>query len=388
MKHTLISRDSKGKCRVIYISCDFDEDAQLYRISRSSGLLNGKLISQPELLITKGKVKRTLKEQADLEYNSIVKKYLDKGYKEVDLSVTELTEDVINEILPQDKTDQKGALKHMLAKLLDKTNKTLTDKLYAASYKLDGVRCSLFLKDGEVRTASRGGQDYDIPATYIRTDDYIVKVLTSNPNLILDGEIYRHGWPLSKISGLCRKETLEEEHKELRFYCYDIIDESKTFRERNEVLKTIRQDCPQDSKLLVVNHYRVQGLDQIMKLHNKAVSEGYEGLVVRDPDQTYKCGGRDNRMLKIKEFMDDEFEICGIAEGLRDEDMCFLMKTKEGYSFKAKPIGTREDKQWYRDHIKELIGRKGTVKYFGFTNTENPVPNLPVFKSLRTPEDE
>lgn len=141
MKHTLISRDSKGKCRVIYISCDFDEDAQLYRISRSSGLLNGKLISQPELLITKGKVKRTLKEQADLEYNSIVKKYLDKGYKEVDSSVTELTEDVINEILPQDKTDQKGALKHMLAKLLDKTNKTLTDKLYAASYKRQHTVC-------------------------------------------------------------------------------------------------------------------------------------------------------------------------------------------------------------------------------------------------------
>lgn len=82
-----------------------------------------------------------------------------------------------------------------------------------------------------------------------------------------------------------------------------------------------------------------------MNLHNQAISQGYEGLVVRDPDKEYKFGSRDNRMCKIKEFQDAEFEILGISEGLRDEDMCFILKTKEGYEFKAKPIGTREDKQ-------------------------------------------
>ena len=39
------------------------------------------------------------------------------------------------------------------------------------------------------------------------------------------------------------------------------------------------------------------------------------------------------------------------------------------------------------DHIKELIGKMGTVKYFGMTNTEHPVPNLPVFKSVRLDKD-
>lgn len=29
----------------------------------------------------------------------------------------------------------------------------------------------------------------------------------------------------------------------------------------------------------------------------------------------------------------------------------------------------------------------GTVKYFGYTATENTVPNLPVFKSLRDKTD-
>ena len=41
----------------------------------------------------------------------------------------------------------------------------------------------------------------------------------------------------------------------------------------------------------------------------------------------------------------------------------------------------------YRDNLNSLIGKMATVKYFGFTNTENPVPNLPVLKSFRLNED-
>ena len=192
---------------------------------------------------------------------------------------------------------------------------------------------------------------------------------------------------MSKISGLCRKETLENDHKELEFRCYDILDEKTKFKFRAISLGQIKNERPIDSKLVIVDHIPVSGLNNIMQLHNKAVSEGYEGLVLRDPEKEYKCGSRDNRMCKVKEFVDSEFEILGLVEGLRDEDMCFLLKTSEGNQFKAKPMGTREDKQWYREHINELIGCLGTVKYFGFTNTENPVPNLPVFKSVRLTED-
>lgn len=152
-------------------------------------------------------------------------------------------------------------------------------------------------------------------------------------------------------------------------------------------LGQIQKNCPADSKLVIVDHVPVQGLDAIMAQHNKAITDGYEGLVIRDPEANYKYGARDTRMLKIKLFTDDEFKITGIAEGLRDEDMCFTLVTKEGYPFKAKPIGTREDKQWYREHINELIGKMGTVKYFGMTNTEHPVPNLPVMKCVRLEED-
>ena len=124
-----------------------------------------------------------------------------------------------------------------------------------------------------------------------------------------------------------------------------------------------------------------------MEMHNEAVANGYEGLVIKDPDKEYKCGARDNRALKVKEFVDDEFKILGLVEGLRDEDMCFLMEMPDGTRFKAKPIGDRALKQYYRENINDIVGKMGTVKYFGMTNTEHPVPNLPSFRAIRIEND-
>ena len=241
----------------------------------------------------------------------------------------------------------------------------------------------LFMRNGEVHTSSRGGGNYDIPATYIRQDPYITKILTENEGLILDGELYIHGKPLNFISGLARKETLEEDHKLLNYYCYDIVDESIPFKDRVLKLNKIKSECPSDSKLIIIEQRLINGLNQIMSMHNEAVSNGYEGLVIKDPNKEYKCGIRDNRALKIKEFQDSEFKILGIVEGLRDEDMCFLMEMPDGTQFKAKPIGDRALKQYYRENINNIIGKMGTVKYFGMTNTEHPVPNLPSFRTIR-----
>lgn len=386
MNKQAIGLDSKGKVRYIHIWTEKVDDK--YLIHRESGLLTGKKVVAPDIEILKGKVKRTIDEQCELEFNSNFKKYLDKGYKDVsDLKLSELTDAKCNEILGTTKTDANGALKPMLCKVLDKTNKKLTDKKWYGSYKHDGVRMLLFLRDGEVHTSSRGGGDYDIPATYIRQDPYIVQLLTENEGLILDGELYRHGWNLQKISGLARKETLEEDHKQLCYHCYDIVDESSTFKQRVERLNKFKQNCPENSKLIIIEQRLISGLDSIMEMHNEAVANGYEGLVIKDPDKEYKCGARDNRALKVKEFVDDEFKILGLVEGLRDEDMCFLMEMPDGTQFKAKPIGDRALKQYYRENINDIVGKMGTVKYFGMTNTEHPVPNLPSFRAIRIEND-
>ena len=383
MKEILISRDSKSKLRVVEILCDWDSTTETYKLKRYTGQFNGKMIEQPVIEIVKGKAKRTISEQATLEFNSHVKKYLDKGYKKISDYGYDSFENFDENVVPKSNTDQKGLVKPMLCDQYDFNDSKLEKITWKASTKLDGLRTMLYYKDGVIYTSSRGGKDYNVAATYIREDEYLKTLFEENPTLILDGELYRHGWNLQKISGLGRLETLTEDHKELQFYCYDIVDESKTFKERYEILQTLNQT----DKFIVVEHLDVKGNDNINKLHDKYIDQGYEGLVLRDPSKTYKCGSRSNRMLKVKKFTDAEFEVIDLVEGLRDEDLCFLLKTENGNQFKAKPIGDRQLKQWYRDNLDSLIGKMATVKYFGFTNTENPVPNLPVLKSFRLNED-
>ena len=122
-------------------------------------------------------------------------------------------------------------------------------------------------------------------------------------------------------------------------------------------------------------------------MHDEAIVNGYEGLVIKDPEKEYKCGARDNRCCKRKEFMDGEYKIVGLVEGLRDEDMCFLMEMPDGTQFKAKPIGDRALKQEYRDNINNIIGKMGTIRYFHMTSGEHPVPNLPSFRAVRDEKD-
>ena len=74
MKEILISRDSKSKIRVVEIVCNWYPELQSYILERFTGLLDGKQIKQPIIEISKGKAKRTISEQATLEFNSHVKK--------------------------------------------------------------------------------------------------------------------------------------------------------------------------------------------------------------------------------------------------------------------------------------------------------------------------
>lgn len=383
----LYKRDNKSKIRVVSLILTRynTPDGEFYTITGESGQNGGKQVKRPLIRIEFGRAARTIEQQAILEYNSIINSYLDKGYKtQEQLGIADINDTVeVESKVPNINLDQNGALKPMLAKHYKDIPNFDWNKTYYTSIKLDGVRASIFVRNGKIVTSSRGGKNYDVPATYILNDPCVKVIFKLYPDIILDGELYIHGKPLSYISGLCRLKELDPKHDELRFYCYDIVDESKTFIDRLEIIKSLPIDPL--SRLKIVEHYPLSGKENIMNKHNQAIQDGYEGLILRDPLKTYKCGSRD-RMFKVKEFTDDEFKILGIVDGLRDEDMCFLMETKEGYVFKAKPVGDRKLKTWYKEHINDLIGQMGTVKYFGYTTTDKPVPNLPVFKNVRNYE--
>lgn len=395
--HYLVSKDAKNKIRVVEMSAGWDDSQHGYVIHRTTYQLGGKQTPQPDIWIYKGKASRTLKEQLNLEYKSNMKKYLDKGYKLLDKPINQYSEEELHQVVGVVVTDSSGFAKHMLAKQADKVKDSSIEKVdtWVVSRKIDGVRCSFYWKDGEVKSASRGGGDYD-PSTYqIREHPALIKLLSENPGWILDGELYKHGKSLQQISGAARMEKTAGGCDWLEYYIYDVMVPDAPFEDRLKCLNDItellnlsfnpeREWEEDELRVQIVPHVLVTGKnkkEQIMELHNQYVAEGWEGCVARDASKPYKYGGRGMEMVKFKMYQDAEFEITGISEGLRPEDMCFTLVTDDGIEFKAKPMGSRELKEQYRANLPNLVGKLATVKYFYLSDDGTPLQ--PVLKAIR-----
>lgn len=395
--HYLVSKDAKNKIRVVEMSAGWDDSQHGYVIHRTTYQLGGKQTPQPDIWIYKGKASRTLKEQLNLEYKSNMKKYLDKGYKLLDKPINQYSEEELHQVVGVVVTDSSGFAKHMLAKQADKVKDSSIEKVdkWIVSRKIDGVRASFYWKDGEVKSASRGGGDYDSSTYQLREHPALIKLLSENPGWILDGELYKHGKSLQQISGAARMEKTAGGCDWLEYYIYDVMVPDAPFEDRLKCLNDIKDILnlgfnPEreweegELRIQMVPHEVVTGnnkKEQIMNLHNQYVAEGWEGCVARDASKPYKYGGRGQEMVKFKMYQDAEFEITGISEGLRPEDMCFTLVTDDGIEFKAKPMGSRELKEQYRANLPNLVGKLATVKYFYLSDDGTPLQ--PVLKAIR-----
>lgn len=156
----LVSRNARDKVQQVEVQ--LIQDTKSFIIKRFTGQYLGKQTEQPDLIITSGKVKRSSIEQAELQFNSIINKYLDKGYKKIsDLTKTpfnEINESEMNRLVPSVSTDSDGFLKPMLAKDSNKCQTSVLNKRLLNSKKLNGVRAMIQKRGDEIYAISRGGR--------------------------------------------------------------------------------------------------------------------------------------------------------------------------------------------------------------------------------------
>ena len=398
---TLISKDSKGKIRVVEIFYEGNETTRIYTIYRYTGQFEGKLITQPKIIVDKGKATRNIHEQVELQFNALVKGYKDKGYIELENEIDNYNSEELYKLLGESPTGSNGVVKPMLAKQADKVTKTtIFNKTWIASRKIDGLRCIIYLgDDGKLHTSSRGATNYDSAMFEILTHPALIKLFKNNKGLMLDGECYHHGYTLQQINSIARTQKVSKDLEVLQFYWYDIVDLNNPFKSRLAKMKSIAEELKEygseiswePDRMFKENELRIQfvpqvevsGWDNMMKLHNEYVSEGWEGLVIRDPERPYKPNGRTNDMIKIKVYKDDCFKVIGKEAGLRgSEDMVFIMEMPDGRTFKAKPFGDREQKEEYWINFdKKYKGHIGECKFFYYS--DDGIPLQPAFKAFR-----
>ena len=398
---TLISKDSKGKIRVVEIFYEGDETTRIYTIYRYTGQFEGKLTTQPKIIVDKGKATRNIHEQVELQFNALVKGYKDKGYIELENEIDNYNSEELYQLLGESPTGSNGVVKPMLAKQADKVTKTtIFNKIWIASRKIDGLRCIIYLgDDGKLHTSSRGATNYDSAMFEILTHPALIKLFKNNEGLMLDGECYHHGYTLQQINSIARTQKVAKDLEVLQFYWYDIVDLNNPFKSRLAKMKSIAEELKEygseigwkPDRIFKENELRIQfvpqvevsGWDNMMKLHNEYVSEGWEGLVIRDPERPYKPNGRTNDMIKIKVYKDNCFKVVGKEAGLRgSEDMVFIMEMPDGRTFKAKPFGDREQKEEYWINFdKKYKGHIGECKFFYYS--DDGIPLQPAFKAFR-----
>lgn len=398
----LLGRASTGKFRFAVVECDekwhSDCEPAGYIIQRSYGQVRGKTTLSPQIIVDRTKQKRNWQEQYTLQFNSEVKKYLDKGYKEIEKHPNEYTDDELLSIFGDVKTNQYGVIKPQLAKQADKvTNPKIFNKEWLISRKLDGVK-ALFYWDGkEIHTASRGGEHYDYSTIHLRTNPALLAFFKENPTIILDGELFVRGKTLQQLSGAARMEKNAYDCDWLQYWvydCYNSADIDMIASERYKFLEDkfaeahnfpIYRSSEDESEapIRLLGHEYVSGWDNMKKLHDEWVSAGFEGAVITDPSKAYKVGSRCNNLIKIKQYKSEDFKVIGYKLGLRgSEDMTFTCELEDGRTFEAMPVGNREIKAEYVENFEtKYKGHKAECTFFNYSDDGIPTqPKLRIFR--------
>lgn len=199
--------------------------------------------------------------------------------------------------------------------------------------------------------------------------------------LILDGEGYNHSLKndFEKLTSLARKQS---DSKELQYHVYDVIAPGKDFESRFAMISNLVILGGPSIKL--VDTVIAENEAEVMAHYDQFKKEGYEGAMIRQLGRGYDMK-RSDQLLKLKDFIEEEFEIIGVKEG-RGKLTChgiFECKTKAGVEFDVKLAGpTARLGEIWRNR-QEYIDQYLTVKYQGLTKDGSP--RFPV--GLRVRED-
>jgi ATP-dependent DNA ligase len=136
------------------------------------------------------------------------------------------------------------------------------------------------------------------------------------------------------------------------------------------------------SPLVIVETTEVNSREHLDELYADYVEQGYEGQMIR-LDAPYE-NKRSPKLLKRKEFVDEEYTILGYDEGEGNRTGTvkhFKFKNKDGKDFKSNVKGSFEYLTELLERADDLIGKEATIKYFNLT--PDGVPRFPYVIAIR-----
>ena len=269
-----------------------------------------------------------------------------------------------------------------------------------ASYKLDGIR-AVFIS-GELYSRSLKL----LPNIHLHNRFKDLKEYSKTHNCILDGELYCTSVPFNDLSGLIRSDD-HELPEDLSFWCFDLLTEDNLpFEQRFTAYKrlTLKNFHP-------LVQMQIDSADEVSKAFDLALKDGFEGLVLRNPNSHYKfgrCTAKSNDAYKVKQFLTWDSKIVGVTQATearegsektinelgysktsgKKDDRVLINKAAafvviyEGKELKVTIALTDPEKEAIWQDKESYIGK--TIEWKGMVIGSKDVPRHPVFLRYRT----
>lgn len=197
---------------------------------------------------------------------------------------------------------------------------------------------------------------------------------------------------------------------DFRFLVFDLVDNFYPFRKRKDYLL----DHLPAPRVTLIPHTLINNPKELDSFEQDMIAQGWEGVCLRSPAGMYKFGRstlREQALLKIKSFEDDEAVVIGCEELMRNTNEATTSplgyaqrsKTQDGLvpggmlgnfivtswkytePFRLGTGFTEAQRIAFWDIRQELIGKIVKFKFFRYGMKD--LPRHPVFLSFRDLDD-
>lgn len=224
--------------------------------------------------------------------------------------------------------------------------------------------------------------------------DIHLRTLFSSEDLILDGELYVHGWSLQRINSAVAVNSKypTDETPAIQYHVFDVADPSLPFLHRYKPVLTTLKSAANPS-ICHVPTYTANSPSVGDEIYARVCALGYEGAMYRLGDCPYTrpkqvgadgkfLSDQDNRawhLLKRKDWQDAEFRVVGVVEGrttdkggkYRESLGAFTLLASNGETFNAAPAFTDGERKFFYDN--PPIGKLATVRYLVLSDDGIPL---------------
>lgn len=248
--------------------------------------------------------------------------------------------------------------------------------------KYDGIRCrAVPISTGQT------GNDYLLLSSEENILYSVPHLNTALGNIglhsELDGELYNHSMRFEEITSITsRTVNISSDCMNIQFHIFDIINDQPQMK-RLTMIENLRH---LSSFIKVAPFWLCESLDDIMRVYDKIINQGYEGIIVRHYLAPYERK-RSTMVMKFKPKKSDEYEIIGYKEELSNEKVsknrlgALICLSNDGNSFNVGSgfTASQRDSLWNRRD--QLVGKRAQINYQHLTSGKK-VPRFPVFVNI------